>query len=135
MTKSFLSHFFNWRIHFCYDKIECYCTKLSFIEQKWFLLLTEFTSVLQKSLLSNKIHFCQTKFTFVKQNSFLSCHRSYSLLLYVNYSPIGCNTSIFGEGKLRISRDWLGFKSMIVTWPDIKIPNFNKGFWASLSRH
>ena len=49
----------------------------------------------------NRIHFCVTKVTFVRQNSLLSCHRSYSLLFYLNHSPIGCNTFIFGEGKPR----------------------------------
>ena len=97
MTKSFLSHFFNWRIHFCYDKMY----KIIFHWTKMIFVVTDFNFV-------NRIHFCVTKVTFVRQNSLLSCHRSYSLLFYVNHSPIGCNTRIFGEGKPRISRDQLG---------------------------
>jgi hypothetical protein len=72
-------------------------TKVNFKRQIYVFI--EFTFV-------NRINFCDTKFTFVRQNSLLSCKRSYSSLFYVNHSPIGWNTCIFGEGKPRRNKLW-----------------------------
>jgi hypothetical protein len=95
-------HGYSWKSLIIFHR-----TKIIFVH-----VCTEFNFV-------DRIHFCVTKFTFVRQNSILSCQRSYSLLFYVNHSPIGCNAWIFGEGKPRLSRAQLGCKSTIVTWLDI----------------